>query len=207
MKYSIFVIVLAISVFGLMSVSANAADRATVFPPRNCTSAQLKIIAWQDGAETTFCVSGQDILHMALPVCEPGQVVTYHPDTSGRSLVGADAGGGNYFVCEDKEPVRKWQNLKAARTLQTKYVNSTTSDIEVSVSTYSGSTGIRCAVALWIDDVRVGYQFMNNNTGAAMCSVTATVPAGSTYHADNDGWKDISLYEWSELRPCVDQVR
>ena len=200
MKYSIIAIVLAISTFGLMSVSADAADKATVFPPRNCTSAQLKVMAWQDGAETTFCVSGQDILHMALPVCEPGQVVTYRPDNSGRSPVSADAGGGSYFVCEDKEPVRKWQSLKAARTLHTKYVNNSTGDIEVSVSTYSGASGIHFAASLRIDDVRAGRQFMNNNTGAAMCSVTATVPAGSTYSADNDGWPDISLYDWSELR-------
>ena len=200
MKYKSFAIALAISAFGMMSVSANATDKATVFPPRNCTSAQLKVMAWQDGAETTFCVSGQDILHMALPVCEPGQVVTHRPDSSGRSPVGLDAGGGSYFVCEDKEPVRKWQNLKTARTLHTKYVNSTAGDIEVSVSTYSGATGIHCAASLLIDDVRVGRQFMNNNTGAAMCSVTAIVPAGSTYSADNDGWPDITLYDWSELR-------
>lgn len=99
-----------------------------------------------------------------------------------------------------KQPALKWQSMTSSRKLGDTYVNATDHPIEISVMNYSNKAGLSCAVSLTIDGVLAGYQFMNNNLGAAMCMANATVPSGSHYMANNDGWAHIYLYSWSELR-------
>jgi len=95
MKY---LIALFVSIFLTNSALHAETNSSTVFPPANCSADQLKVMAWQDGAPTTYCVSGQDVLALALPNCSDGQHVVYHGN--GRHPVAAGSAGGQYFSCE-----------------------------------------------------------------------------------------------------------
>jgi hypothetical protein len=51
-----------------------------LFPPANCSATELRIIVWQDGASSTRCATGQQILRLALPGCKAGQHVEFNGD-------------------------------------------------------------------------------------------------------------------------------
>jgi|GEM_PF-2528469 len=118
---------------------------------------------------------------------------------------------------------RTWVNYDtSARGYRVPYVNNTGHVIEVNVSTYSGcrdmsnticqtypfigitpggSPYTHCSASIKVNGMIVDYHFMNSATGAELlCNAYATVPAGATYIIDNDGWGDIYLFRWSELR-------
>ena len=111
---------------------------------------------------------------------------------------------------------RKWYDVKASRSWRTPYVNTTNHAIEVSVMTYSGCTPdgagcpwatpypnpspTHCAASITVDGVFADYQFMNAPGQTSMCNAKAVVPVGSTYMVNNDGWTDIYLFSWAELR-------
>jgi len=86
--------VFAVVIVGLPSLLL-ANTNTVVFPPTNCSSSELRIIAWQNGAPSTYCISGQDVLQSALPNCADGQAIVYR--SHGRTTVGTGGGG---YVCE-----------------------------------------------------------------------------------------------------------
>lgn len=57
-----------------------------MFPPADCSATELRVIAWQDGAPSTTCVTAKQILKLALPGCKSGQQVIFD---------------GGDFVCRD----------------------------------------------------------------------------------------------------------
>jgi hypothetical protein len=63
-----FLLLLALAIPGAGAASTDA----TVFPPSGCSSTEMKVIAWQNGASTTYCLSGQEVLALAMPVCAEG---------------------------------------------------------------------------------------------------------------------------------------
>jgi len=67
---------------------ALASNVSVVFPPANCSASERKVIAWQDGAPNTYCLSGQEVLSLALPDCTDGQQVVFRQGEAG------------VFVCE-----------------------------------------------------------------------------------------------------------
>jgi len=94
---------------------AQAADNTTIFPPKkvdgtDCNAAQTRVLAWENGAATTYCLDGQQVLDLAIPTCASGQVVTRGddkfecktplvPDVCREGQVLAYTKGG--FVCVD----------------------------------------------------------------------------------------------------------
>jgi hypothetical protein len=83
----------------LSGVSAEASTtNSTVFPPDHCSANELRVIAWRDSAPSTYCVSGQEVLRLALPNCGDGERVVYR---YGRQVVGSVvASGSGSFGCE-----------------------------------------------------------------------------------------------------------
>lgn len=67
-----------------------AIPAATVFPPvtlenTECGSDQLRVLSWAKGVPSTVCLTGQQVLSLAIPDCSPRQHVVYD---------------GNKFICE-----------------------------------------------------------------------------------------------------------
>jgi hypothetical protein len=140
-------------------------------------------------SNNTFqCANVQQI---TWPTCGPNQVGSFNG--SAPVCIDNPSSGGDFAQST-------WQDMTGARALDAAYTNDTGHAIEISVSTYSGAYGIHCAVNIFVNGVMATYQFMNNNYGAAMCDTSAIVPAGASYVVGNDGWWDIGLYHWAELR-------
>jgi hypothetical protein len=65
----------------LMSPHVDAANApATIFPPltllnQECGSDQLRIISWAKNSSSTVCLTGQEVLTLAVPNCTDGQRV------------------------------------------------------------------------------------------------------------------------------------
>jgi hypothetical protein len=80
-------VVLASAVL-LLATPLNCQAKTTqpfmVFPPADCSANELRVIAWRDGASSTQCATGQQILKLALPGCKAGQHIEFN---------------GNDFVC------------------------------------------------------------------------------------------------------------
>lgn len=115
----------------------------------------------------------------------------------------ADAATKGYV--DGKFVNRTWANLKGTRSVNTNYTNNTGHDIEVAAGTYSGASFKRCSVALTVDAVVVGSEFINNTTGASVCTASATVPNGALYKVSNVMSPEAVagenlLWYWSELR-------
>lgn len=81
----------------LIPAVAGAQAPTTVFPPTGCSTNDLRVMAWQDGAPSTYCLTGQQVLDTALPICSEGQVITFRQH--GRAPVGATSSPAN-FTCE-----------------------------------------------------------------------------------------------------------
>jgi hypothetical protein len=56
---------------------ANSDSDSRVFPPDNCNTTERRVLSWQDGTEATYCLTGQDILKLAVPNCAANQHVVY----------------------------------------------------------------------------------------------------------------------------------
>lgn len=85
---------------------AHGATTATVFPPANCSASELRVISWQDGTASTYCITGQDVLTLAIPRCSEGAYVARDggqylcktvPTCGGTERLNFD---GNSFMCE-----------------------------------------------------------------------------------------------------------
>jgi hypothetical protein len=50
---------------------------STIFPPAGCTKVDQRVITWRDGSASTVCLTGQGVMHLALPNCQPEQYVVY----------------------------------------------------------------------------------------------------------------------------------
>ena len=62
------------------SGTAMATNQSTVFPPmtmdhKECGEDQLRVLSWSKGVSSTICLTGQEVLAIALPNCADGQQV------------------------------------------------------------------------------------------------------------------------------------
>jgi hypothetical protein len=69
-------------VIAMASPAMAASDNATVFPPvtkdnLECGNDQLRVISWAKGALSTICLTGQEVLTLAIPSCAANQQVVY----------------------------------------------------------------------------------------------------------------------------------
>ena len=93
-----------------------------------------------------------------------------------------------------------WRNVTRDRTPNSSYKNLATHPIQMSVSIRSGTDGRRCGAKLWINDVEVAYQFINNAAGGGqLCSVTAIIPVKASYRVNTDEAREDALELWAEL--------
>jgi len=74
----------------MLSAPAFAAEHQnpayTLFPPADCSAQEPRAIVWRDTDSATRCITGQDLLKLALPGCKAGQQVVFD---------------GSAFVCKD----------------------------------------------------------------------------------------------------------
>lgn len=70
--------------FMIFSTSAAFADSSnvTVFPPvtmenKECTAGEMRVLSWANGNKSTMCLSGQEVLKLAIPNCLEGQQVVF----------------------------------------------------------------------------------------------------------------------------------
>ena len=78
-----------LSIFTLFAVLISGpamAQQATVFPPEDCSDTEFRSMSWKTGHGSTRCLTGQEVLALALPNCQEGQKVVKR---------------GDEFVCED----------------------------------------------------------------------------------------------------------
>ncbi len=70
-----------VSISALLSVQANASSgNATIFPPvtterQECGPDQLRVLSWAKGSPSTICLTGQEVMALAIPTCGDGQQV------------------------------------------------------------------------------------------------------------------------------------
>jgi hypothetical protein len=70
---------IAIALAGVpMNCLAESSTPHVLFPPVDCVATELRVIAWQDGAASTKCVTAQQILKLALPGCQAGQQIAFN---------------------------------------------------------------------------------------------------------------------------------
>lgn len=77
-RHALF-LVIAMLIVPHMGVASN---NTTVFPPRTlqsqeCGSDQLRVISWAANASSTVCLTGQEVLTLAIPSCSANQQVVY----------------------------------------------------------------------------------------------------------------------------------
>lgn len=90
---------------------------------------------------------------------------------------------------------RDYVNMAASRTHGTNYPNNTKREMIVSVTIGVGNPQ---GCQAYVDGKRVVYSI--NNTQSSNSVITFTVPARSTYYADNNGVGGSSVNFWYELR-------
>lgn len=117
--------------------------------------------------------------------------------TSGQSLVSDGDGSFSWATAGGIGVGQTWQNLTGSRSLGTTYTNNTGKPIMVNVNC-TGQPN-HCRMRLTVDGVIVGEGGVTSVASAAMYpTVSAIVPNGSTYKADNV--LGASLQYWAELR-------
>lgn len=90
-----------------------------------------------------------------------------------------------------------WQNLTASRALGVTYTNTTGRPIFISV--YAAGSPNSGQMKVTIDGIDIGTQGTGAIASGVSCAtITAIVPAGSTYSATNVA--GASLLSWCELR-------
>ena len=122
---------------------------------------------------------------------------TVAPSTSGNVLTS----NGTTWTSAAPAPAigvgQTWQNVTGSRAAGVTYTNTTGKPIYISVS--GGGQPSNGTMSLTVDGVLLGLQgFQSIASGRSNATMTAIVPNGSTYRADNySGW---SLVSWAELR-------
>ena len=117
--------------------------------------------------------------------------------TAGQSLVSDGDGSFSWSTAGGIGVGQTWQNLTGSRSLGTTYTNNTGKPIMVNVNC-TGQPN-HCRMRLTVDGVIVGEGGVTSVASAAMYpTVSAIVPNGSTYQADNI--LGASLQYWAELR-------
>lgn len=90
---------------------------------------------------------------------------------------------------------RDYVNMAASRTHSTNYPNNTKREIIAAVEIGSGNPQ---GCQAYVDGKRVAYCV--NTTSNTNTTITFTVPAGSTYYANNNGTGGSSVNFWYECR-------
>jgi hypothetical protein len=88
---------------------------------------------------------------------------------------------------------QSWSDVSGSRSANTTYTNSTGKPIQVNVW---GGGGNGLVVSLTVGSVLVGLVGGNGDVGSHKVIVSAIVPAGATYIAQNNG----NSLGWAELR-------
>lgn len=82
MKYILLITLWSVALAG---APAQAATQTTVFPPRTysnteCPVGATLVLSWTNGGASTNCITGQDVLRLAIPNCGNGQYVAHIGD-------------------------------------------------------------------------------------------------------------------------------
>ena len=125
-------------------------------------------------------------------------------DLSGTPTLAAVATSNDYNDLDNKPtastPIgegQTWQDVTASRALNTTYTNTTGRPIMISI--YCAGQPNHCEWELLVDGVQLGHQGVISVASAAMrATMSAIVPAGSTYRANNI--LNAGLQSWAELR-------
>jgi hypothetical protein len=77
MRFWLFLII-----FGTFVTPALAAGNATIFPPvttqnQECGNDQLRVLSWAKDTTSTVCLTGQEVMSLALPGCTTNQQIVY----------------------------------------------------------------------------------------------------------------------------------
>lgn len=187
---------------------ALATDNSTVFPPvtlqnQACGSDQLRVISWSAGSASTICLTGQEVLNLAIPTCSANQQVTYDGTnfvcrstariptcTSGQYLTY----NGNTYECKSSSPP---PTCLASQVLT--YDGTTYSCVDRSESipacasneflTYNGQS-YQCAASSQVSVPTCGpHQVVTADGKQFTCRDEAA--AGDTATSLDPGWPDI----------------
>ena len=95
---------------------------------------------------------------------------------------------------------RQWYNVSRMRREDQCYVNNTDYPLEVAIATTAAGNYNFCLVDVFIDGEVILSRHNNNDRFSKACAVTFTVPAGSQYHVNDDGYRAGGVASWWELR-------
>jgi hypothetical protein len=144
----------------------------------------------ESGAITTALIDDGSITATKLNVLGNG--------TAGQFLASDGDGSMTWTTQTPSIGVNQtWQNMTASRALNTTYTNTTGRPIMISI--YCAGQPNHCEWELLVDGVQLGHQGVISVALAAMrATMSAIVPAGSTYRANNIN--NAGLQSWAELR-------
>lgn len=98
MRFAFFAFAALFLALNINSASAN--NQIQFFPPSSGTcsdGSEVRAIGW-DGASSTVCISGAQLVALNLPDCQDGQVLVYR--AFGRVPVGESTSNSSGFFCE-----------------------------------------------------------------------------------------------------------
>ena len=92
-----------------------------------------------------------------------------------------------------------WQDMTAARAKNVDETNNTGMPIQVSITAEESSPGDKIDISLQVDGLIIQRNQINPDGNTAVSSVSAVVPAGSTYKFIALDSSD-NVIHWAELR-------
>lgn len=67
---------------------SSTAQASTIFPPADCRNNEMRVLGWQQDAETTYCLGGDDILtKLSYNTCNEGEILVYRDARPGFECV------------------------------------------------------------------------------------------------------------------------
>lgn len=164
----------------LLPAAASAATQAQVFPPANCSASEQRVITWQDGTTTTYCASGQQVLDLALPDCNEGQVVTRE---------------GGKFVCKDPTAHMTCTDALLHKTYTDILSGDPRAVVEVVVDHPGGHPGagfhgLQCAA---------GWQKVGSCNVSVLGTDNDVIAIENGCLVDDDEWSQLGDHEWTGL--------
>jgi hypothetical protein len=179
-----------------LGFGASALADGKVFPPDNCSTAN-PFMAFNGVADNgnTYCSSGQDIFHNAIPTCAPDQIVAYNgtefyctdntlnPPTCAPGEVLTGSGGSFTCVAQSSgSPTGSWCGLATANFGFVQWVTP-------SCSTASYSSVFTCNGSSVTSSCPSGYTLQS--------AMTAYVDFGAASGGGGSG------YSYSCIRTCA----
>jgi hypothetical protein len=152
----------------VISLSRGAIANVQLFPPTSCNGDEVKVISWiDDGASSTMCLSGSDLLtKLSYPTCSDGQTLVFRDYGRGPVGMGAVAMHSGFY-CETAGATATYPTCASGEFLTTQTIDGNTS------LTCKPSCD-NCAAAL--PNCAAG-QFLTSANGAMICSDLPTMGA------------------------------